>query len=93
MAKYLSGNWGHIFDGEQQERMTRIVVDADAQKLVFAQVQRIRSMESSYKEAVREEMADLEDSLLNGNSELFDYPEGFGLIVTEGLPEWAANLV
>lgn len=93
MAKYLSGNWGHIFDGEQHERMTRIVVDVDAQKLVFAQVQRIRSMESSYKEAELAEMADLEDSLLNGNSELFDDPAGYGLIVTEGLPGWAENLI
>lgn len=93
MTKYLNGYWGHIFEGEEHERMTRIVIDADAQKLVFAQIQRIRSMDSSYKEAERAEMADLQDSLLNGNSELFDDPAGHGLTVTEGLPDWAANLV
>lgn len=93
MTNYLSGDWGHIFEGEDHERSTRIVVDADARKLVFAQVQRIKSMESSYSEAIRCEMQDLEDSLLNANDDIFETPGDYGLVRTVGLPGWAVNLV
>jgi hypothetical protein len=91
MSKFISGNWGHIFEADEHERMTRIVIDADSQKLVFAQVQRIRSMDSTYSEASRHEMADLEDSLLDANADLFNDPVGFGLTTTDEIPEWAAN--
>jgi len=37
-------------------------------------------------------MLDLGDSIENANSDLFDGPSDFGLVVTEGIPEWAANL-
>ncbi|MBM5458664.1 hypothetical protein H8F21_13925 [Pseudomonas sp. P66] len=92
MPKYLSGNWSHIFDGEEHERMTRIVVDAETKKLVFAQVQRIRSMSTSYSEAHPAEMKDLEDSILNANCEVFDDPADYGLTGTEAMPGWAENL-
>nr|WP_011923090.1 hypothetical protein [Pseudomonas fluorescens]CAM96314.1 hypothetical protein pQBR0282 [Pseudomonas fluorescens SBW25] len=92
MSKYISGNWGHIFEADERERMTRIVIDAESQKLVFAQIQRIRSMDSTYSEASHHEMADLEESLLDANAELFNDPVGFGLITTDAIPEWAANL-
>ncbi len=93
MPMYLSGHWNHMFKGEEHERMTRVVIDVEAKKLVFAQVQRIRSITSSYSEALQPEMLDLADSIENANSDLFDDPSDFGLVVTEGIPEWAANLV
>ncbi|NMX83646.1 hypothetical protein HBO10_29515 [Pseudomonas sp. WS 5503] len=92
MSKFISGTWGHIFEADEHERMTRIVIDAESQKLVFAQIQRMRSMDSSYSEACRHEMADLEESLLDANADLFNDPVGFGLITSHEIPEWAANL-
>lgn len=92
MTNYLSGYWGHIFEGEEQERMTRVVVDAEGRKLVLVLIQRIKSIESTYSEASTAEMHDLEDSLLNANDDLFEAPEEHGLIRTDGLPDWAQNL-
>lgn len=87
---YITGDWGHIFDGDQSERLTRIVIDAQSRKLIRMEVQRNRSVNNSYTEASRIEVADVEDSLVNANSEVFDTPADFGLISTNDLPDWAA---
>lgn len=92
MSKLISGNWGHIFEVEEHERMTRIVIDAESHKLEFAQVQRMRSKDATYSEACRHEMADEEESLLDANADLLNDPVGFGLISSDEIPVWAANL-
>ncbi|MEG0869656.1 MAG: hypothetical protein RSG77_21825 [Hafnia sp.] len=88
--QWITGFWGHIFEGERSDRMTRIVLDPVNQKLVAAQVQRQRAMADSFSNATADEMSDLEDSLVNANGELFTTPGDYGLERVDELPEWAA---
>jgi hypothetical protein len=89
VPKYITGYWGHIFDGERSERMTRVVLDATTQKLLVLHVQRNRAVIDSYELSTRSELLDVEDSMINANSELFDDPNAFDLEVTASLPAWA----
>ncbi|MNO06902.1 hypothetical protein D3C81_2288830 [compost metagenome] len=72
--------------------MTQIVLDAEQQQLVAARVQRDRATDV-YTAATRDEFADLQDSLINANGELFDDPTAFALTGADELPTWAVNLV
>ncbi|KQW19738.1 MULTISPECIES: hypothetical protein [Pseudomonas] len=85
---YIVGSWGHLFAGEKSERMTRIVLDAHSQKLIHLSVLANRAVEDSYREGSRAEAADVEDSLLNANGELFDNPTDYGLASVSELPAW-----
>lgn len=91
MAKpaYITGNWTHIFEGDKGDRATRIVIDAEARKLLKLEVLANRAHLNSYRPATRIEFEDVEDSLLNANPELFDDPAGFGLEATAEMPAWA----
>ncbi|HBP1602147.1 TPA: hypothetical protein L5U90_003249 [Pseudomonas aeruginosa] len=91
--KYITGNWGHIFDGERSERMTRVVLDATTRKVLVLQVQRNRAMTDSYGLSTRTELLDVEDSLLNANPELFDDPGAFDLEVSDSMPDWATTQI
>lgn len=85
---YIVGGWGHLFVDEKSERMTRIVLDAHSQKLIHMSVQANRAVEDSYREGSAAEFADVEDSLLNANGELFDNPVDHGLAYACELPHW-----
>lgn len=69
--------------------MTRILVDTGSQLLVSAQVQRNQAADS-FTPASREEIKDLQDSLVNENAEIFERPGDCGLSVCdcEQLPAW-----
>ncbi|MBP5947926.1 hypothetical protein [Pseudomonas sp. P9(2020)] len=86
---FIVGPWNHIFSGEPSERLTRIVLNASTQKLIHMEVQANRSMLDSYRAATQHEIADVEDSLVNANGELFDAPDDFGLQAACELPAWA----
>lgn len=85
---YIVGSWGHLFADEKSERMTRIVLDAHNQKLIHMSVLANRAVEDSYREGSAAEFADVEDSLLNANGELFDNPVEYGLAYACELPRW-----
>lgn len=91
--QYITGNWGHIFEGERSERMTRVVLDATTRKVLVLQVQRNRAAADSYGLSSRTELLDVEDSMVNANSELFDEPSAFGLEATGSLPDWATSQI
>lgn len=88
MYQFITGDWGHIFAWEKNERLTRIVVDTSSQLLVAAQVQRSEASDT-FSQASREEMKDLQDSLVNANGEIFEQPGDYRLTVCEELPSWA----
>lgn len=92
MPKFHTGDWAHRFIDDRSDRMTQIVLDVDQQQLVAATVQRDRAADV-YTAATREEFADLQDSVINANAELFDGPATFGLIAVDDLPTWAVYLV
>ncbi len=91
--QYITGNWGHIFEGERSERMTRVVLDATTRKVLVLQVQRNRAAADSYELSSRTELLDVEDSMVNANPELFDEPSAFGLEATGSLPDWATSQI
>ena len=91
--QYITGNWGHIFEGERSERMTRVVLDATTRKVLVLQVQRNRAVADSYGLSSRTELLDVEDSMVNANPELFDDPNAFGLEATGSLPDWATSQI
>lgn len=91
--QYITGNWGHIFEGERSERMTRVVLDATTRKVLVLQVQRNRAAADSYGLSSRTELLDVEDSMVNANPELFDEPSAFGLEATGSLPDWATSQI
>ena len=83
----IVGTWSHLFkDGE---RLTRIVLDAGTYKLIHLDVQVNRAINNHYRAATANELADVEDSLVNANGDLFDNPAGFGLEAAYELPAWA----
>lgn len=90
-AKFIAGDWGHLFQGDNAERMTRILVDAANHKLIRMDVQSNRAINDSYREASREELDDVQDSLVNGNPEVFDSPEDYGLLGMDTLPDWVTG--
>ena len=89
--RFITGDWGHLFLGDKSERMTRILFDATADKLLRLDVQDNRALQNSYRPASREELAEVEDSLINGNIEVFDSPEDFGLLAVDTLPYWVTG--
>ncbi len=91
--QYITGNWGHIFEGERSERMTRVLKDATTRKVLVLQVQRNRAAADSYGLSSRTELLDVEDSMVNANPELFDEPSAFGLEATGSLPDWATSQI
>lgn len=88
MYQFITGDWGHIFAWEKNVRSTRIVLDTSSQLLVAAQVQRSEASDT-FSQASREEMKDLQDSLVNANGEIFERPSDYALTVCEELPSWA----
>jgi len=90
MSRYIiadpdTGNgWGHIFGSREGERDVRFVFDKEDNKLVSAEIM----INNWFSPATPEEIADLEDSLINANPESLD-PETTDLIVSDDLPEWA----
>lgn len=81
---YITGVWGHLFDYDRgRERLTKIVIQVEPPKLVAAQVQRNRGMKTSYMTASPAELADIEDSIINANPDVFACPDDFALIYTE----------
>ncbi|MBC2692659.1 MULTISPECIES: hypothetical protein [Pseudomonas] len=88
MYQLITGDWRHTFVWEKNERLTRFVIDADSQFVVAMQVQRSEASES-FREATREEMKDLQNSLVNAKGEIFERPSDFSLTECEELPSWA----
>lgn len=88
-ARFITGEWAHIFEGERSDRQTRILINAETHTLLEAKVQRNRSILDSFTPATRHEMADIQDSLVNSNSELFDNPVDYGLEYANDPPAWA----
>lgn len=90
-TRYISGLWSHIFGDNQGETGTRILLDADSRKLIRLDVQASRAIQDSYREGSNDEFADVQDSLVNANGELFDNPAAFGLDLTDAIPAWATG--
>lgn len=90
-ASYITGEWSHLFPCDKGERRTRIVVNATEQKLIQLQVQVNRAILDSFRPATPDELADVEDSLINANGELFDNPADYGLSTTTEIPAWASS--
>lgn len=82
----LGNGWGHIFseNGVERERITRFVFDTDANSLIHVDIQRA----AGERAANAAEIADLEDSLKNANSDALDDPDSWGLIASDALPAW-----
>lgn len=87
--KYIVGDWSHIFEGEKSDRPTRIVIDAQANKLIQLEVLADLADGDSYRLPTRLEFEDVADSIVNANAEVFDRPADFGLVSTDELPDWA----
>lgn len=87
-ANLIVGTWSHLF--EDGERLTRIALDTGTYKLIHLEVQVNRAINDHYRAATAIEFADVEDSLVNANGDLFDEPEDFGLDAASELPEWAS---
>lgn len=89
MKSYITGNWGHIFPSSQSERDLRFVLDTNTNKVIAMQIR----TGSGYQHATKEEMADVEDSLLNANEDAIKHPEDWGLVAVAMLPDWANDLM
>lgn len=95
-VKYIHGVWPHFFkDSRNRESMTRIVVDTERQVILFGQVATdFKDSEPSvWRDMVASEKADILDSLVSGNPEVFDEPADYGLDSADELPQWAPPLV
>jgi hypothetical protein len=65
----------------------RFVYDRRDERVVFADVQQ----NSRFRAAAPAELADIGDSLRNGNEEALDDPDAWGLSATDELPPWVSR--
>jgi hypothetical protein len=81
-GRYLvADHWGHCFVGSK-ETIVSFVFDMEAN--------RVTHMLVGGELAHRDEMADVTDSLLNANEDVFDNPEEYGSVgYDDELPDWA----
>lgn len=86
-APYLTGHWNHIFPDSRSESTVRLVFSRADNKILAMQLYR----SGRYVEASAGAIADVQDSLLNANSEALDAPEDFGLSEAMSLPGWAPS--
>ena len=86
-ARYIVGNWSHPFSG-LSDRECRIVVECESSKIVAMQ---LRHSVEGWLPARSADVADVQDSIQNANSEALDNPEEFGLQWANELPEWATS--
>lgn len=95
MSKYAVAHWwGHILPdpstGKDREFGTRFVADLGTGKLIAAQIQ--WNTMGTFEPASAEEMADIEESVVDANDAL-NQPADFELEMTDDLPAWAAEML
>lgn len=78
--------WGHIFSGSR-ETATRFVFDTEENRMIAAQLR--DGATGSWSDADPAELSDLEDSLVNANSEAIADPQDWGLIDADEAPAWS----
>jgi hypothetical protein len=78
----IAEDWGHTFVGST-ETMVSFVFDTTVHRITYMMVKG--------QLASRAEIADVENSLLNANSEALDDPEEWGLEASDELPDWATG--
>lgn len=85
-ARYMVGNWSHIFTDAGSSTELRIVFDMVAQRLMAMQLQ----TERGFVDAGRRELADVQDSLLTANAHVLESPVAEGFELAADMPEWSA---
>jgi hypothetical protein len=86
--RYVYGFWPHIFGRGQRETITRLVFDRTRNCLAFLQL-KAGPGPHDWFDANRDQLADVEDSLKNANSEAIDKPRDWNLSAASDLPAWA----
>jgi len=83
--------WGHIFEQDGPEVMTRWVYDRETSTIVAAMEVGGRSQNGEWWAKLSEAaMADLAESVIGANSDAIDNPEYWELRESDVLPEWAS---
>lgn len=85
-ARFVHGNWEHIFPGQHSATQVRFAFDRDTSHVTAMQVHG----NSGWTNAARDAVSDLEDSLKNANEGAIEQPQVWGLIEASTLPDWAA---
>lgn len=91
LPTYIVGYWGHLFENDKDERMTRLVINAHSRKVLRADIQANRAIADSFRETDLGELGSLQNSLTSANPEVFDTPEDFGMERTADLPGWVTS--
>lgn len=95
MSKYAVAHWwGHILkdpvSGKDREFGTRFVADLGTGKLIAAQIQ--WNTMGTFEAATDDELADIEDSVVDANDAL-NQPSDFELDLVDELPAWASEML
>lgn len=87
MSKYISGGWSHIFDTQERPGTTNLTIcfDTEQNKLV---AMNIHLSYGSFP-ASKQEIEDVQDSLINANEDALECPEDYCLEVSSTPPAWA----
>lgn len=83
----IHGTWDHIFEDDGRALPVRFCFDVEKNKLVHLDIQR----DTGWEPASSVDVADVQDSILNGNADALDNPSDYGLAQTAELPDWAAG--
>jgi hypothetical protein len=90
--KYATGYWGHFLPSTRHvESVIRLVVSLADQQLVASEVSQgtLAGEPVDWRPLTGAESADLLDSLVNANGEMFGNPGDYGLEATDNMPRWA----
>lgn len=84
--RYLvSEGWGHLFGPGNHETIVRFVFDRAESRIIFMEY-----LEAGHWHAASSSnIAEVQDSLLNANSEALTTPDDYGCTNSDALPEWA----
>ncbi|MGU5704392.1 hypothetical protein ACV1C5_23130 [Aeromonas caviae] len=81
---FITGEWEHIFDNNRPSSV-RFVANAKTYELVKLEI----LDRDQYRHPSKAEFMDVDESLRNGNEDIFDDPIGYGLICVNQIPDWA----
>jgi hypothetical protein len=89
---YLQGQWEHIFGHDTRTTMVRFVLDC-AEKRIEAMQIKSGPTDADWIDANADQVADVEDSVVNANEECLQMPDAYGLEFAYVPPAWASHLV
>ncbi len=85
LERYVHGDWSHIFHENGPDTPVRFAFDRTENKVVAMEILK----RSRWYPASTDEIADVQDSVMNANETALSAAKDWGLEESNSLPDWA----